>query len=581
MEAARFDAEGPAGLLLLLLFMALAVLGPFMLSAVLRSLTHMRIALALAVAILVCYAAAVVFIDWARLGMLLRRATLFDYPLALLPAAALVTATCWLLANRYVGGLSYYRGTDGSWHAYYVDQWAWFSPAIYDGCTIFYAVSFWFEKLFHVNRFFGFVFGFYSQIALTAFITILMAAYAVSDARRRWSQSLLFLVILLLLGAIEMVALLPNQHIFQTDGFFPQSFALFPLFLIWAADALIVGQVPRTIGVLLTIAFYRYTYALNLPDMLAAFMVLQLVEMFRDRDESRRLWAWTGLAVVAWFFAVKAFYFIWRVHKMNGHFLEFDWLHAGLGQGLAIATLIACYYVARPGSRLRRLCRLPIWFGIINLGLTLTVRFMPPGGFYYGDKYPFHGFMLVGSAVAIAVPAAAREAWERFRSLFSRIAVALPLLAAAAEVTNLWYDGFFPYQKGFIERAFLEPPYTENSPLADLGAIPRIQAVLKKEKKSFGGFLNTNFGMMMFMNAALGHPYWDWEIWFQKALYPEAGRCIFWDEGSTEAWPVWEAWCAQKDIRARLRFSTDKTCLHYTTHWNPEGTPRRLCYRCQ
>jgi hypothetical protein len=572
------DAEAAAAVLLLFVLLAVLLLAPFMMSAVVRIAMDMRLPFALMTSICLSWVALVPFVHYSGIGELLRRTRPFDWLQAIAGAGLIIGLTCWCLYNRYFGGLSNYRGTDGSFHANIVDTFAYQTPIVYGGSTVFHTLSFWYERLFGTHRFMGFVFGIYGGIALTGLISVTVAAQAASQAARASTRGLLLFAMLAVLVGLEFAALMPLLHLYQTDGFFPQVFALFPLFLMWAADALVENDVARFGALVMGMALYRYTYGLNLPDAALAFAFLAAARALGT--EGWRRFTWGAVYFVGMMVATRAFNYIWQVRSAVGHFLPFEWQPACIGHIVALLILAGAYLVSPAGSRLRRISRFPFWFGLVNLPLALCVRFLPPEGYYYGAKYTFHGFLLVGTAAAIAAPAAIHQVWIRRRSWVVRPLLILPLLAALAAVPRYWYTGFEPYQKGFLERAFAKPPYTENAPLADLGALKRVPKILHEENKGFGGYMISSFGMMMFMNAALGHPQFGWGLWFSQALLDQAGRCIFWDEGSTTAWPVWEAWFAQKHIRSNLTASSRKKCVHYATHWDPQGPPRRLCYRC-
>jgi hypothetical protein len=198
--------------------------------------------------------------------------------------------------------------------------------------------------------------------------------------------------------------------------------------------------------------------------------------------------------------------------------------------------------------------------------------------FYFTMKYPFHAIMLVPTAVAAVVPVACVAL---VHSGATSRASLVGIMTATAIALTCWWRGLESYRPHFLENLRGTPPFEYSIPVADLGGWRRIERVLQSRGKQFGGYLSSNFGMMMFMNASLGHPAFDWSVWFKRAFQEQPGRCVFWDEGSSRDWPVWEAWFPQRRLRTELLVSTNKTCESYVAHWNPKGAVRRLCYRCE
>jgi hypothetical protein len=169
--------------------------------------------------------------------------------------------------------------------------------------------------------------------------------------------------------------------------------------------------------------------------------------------------------------------------------------------------------------------------------------------------------------------------------------VSLALLAGAAAyllyaAQTKWNAAIQPHWRGFSERAWGKPPFWKNEdnlPLADLGAFKRIRKVLDEQHKRFAGYLISQFGMMMFTNAAFDVPDFGWSIWFNLGglRSGEPDTCLFWDEGTSRDWLVWEnGYFVLKEFRRSLILGGPRVCQHYHAHWDPEGDPRGLCHRC-
>src|SRR5439155_19375380 len=68
--------------------------------------------------------------------------------------------------------------------------------------------------------------------------------------------------------AVQRYLVLPIEAFYLMGGFWAQVFALVPLFLLWLADALVRDRISRIAWLFALIAIYRYTYGLNLADLL-------------------------------------------------------------------------------------------------------------------------------------------------------------------------------------------------------------------------------------------------------------------------------------------------------------------------
>src|SRR5947209_3654111 len=71
------------------------------------------------------------------------------------------------------------------------------------------------------------------------------------------------------LGGMLLVAL-PLVHYFQVEGFWTQVFVLVPLLLLWWLDVTLARDWQRIALWALAIIVVRYTYGLNLVELLVA-----------------------------------------------------------------------------------------------------------------------------------------------------------------------------------------------------------------------------------------------------------------------------------------------------------------------
>ena len=567
------------------------VLASFPLAGVVRTITALPILPCLGLAILLIALCVLPFVPALRAS----RTSWLHLALGSLSVCVVASFSTYCLYNRYFGGLTNYRGTDTGFHIASYHAFVRTTPDAYHGFVSMYAALYFVQHLLSLNAFWALAVVFYGEVVLACALPLVITFSLLWPLRR---QSSLAYGIGAALAApvaliVQYLVVLPQQHQNQADGFYPHLFGLLPLLTIWLIDALVRQPLLRFAAVLLAFVCYRYTYGLNLGDLALAVAALAALDACDTRN---RAW-WRGLLGItslgmagAAYFAYKA---LWPVHTLSGHVVPYnvplsnDAQVIGLG---GLALVMAAGSGARglfAGGGLRRAARFPFLFGAINLMIVLLYMRSGAPRIYYFFKYPIAGLILVASACGALTPAVlARGIAELRLSGWRRVltpAAALVCVGLPALAVSKWADATPLYRAGFEERAWGKPPFKSelNLPLADLGAWSRIEDVLHDKHKKFGGYVVSQFGMMIFMNAALEVPDFGWSTWFAgPPAKPLPGYCVFWDEGPPTDWLVWEFGFPLKALRQQLELDRSKQCRSYRAHWNPDGPPRTLCYRC-
>jgi hypothetical protein len=557
---------------------------PFALSGVIRTITGLGIAAALAVALLVTTACAILVFrtvpprradrarDLAVTGALI--------VLAVLAAVALY--------NRHFGGAVVLANSgipDAGNHVLQQHDFVERSPDGYFGFVSQYAFVEWLKRLLRLDDFWGFLVASYAGVVVYALAGLAAAATALerfrtTERRAYWIGFAAACATSLVLLAVA----LPFLHYHHSEGFFPPLFGILPLVALWLTDGLTRVRWLRLSASLFVLAVYRYTYGLNLPDVMVALAVIALIEAAGAGERLVR-WGAVAVALALGFGAFKAARLLATGFHREGPFQPYDvGVVVGAEWGF-VAALVAATWLpgARSllaGSGVARWMRLPILLGLIN-ALFMTLVAKPPSGQdYYYLKTNLHAFVLLLSATVVAA-AALSSGWAvrgRVHGVEARlVARALVPMVALALATFFLGRGLAVYWPSFRERAFGAPPYHQLQPLVDLHAWRRIRRTLDEKHARFGGYLTSYYPVFNFMNASFD--YWNGGIRFfygnPPALQP--GYCVFWEGGTPQQrlepdFP--QRWRAEELSRDERR-----TCVGYQAPWNP-AMNRTLCWIC-
>jgi hypothetical protein len=484
-------------------------------------------------------------------------------------AVALVSiAACAALYSRTFAGLPAWIGSDSGNHAALLRSG---NVHAYEGFFSMYLLWDLVEQLTCLDSFHAFALVFYGEIVLLAALplAISFATLRVFEGTRAWTAG----VVASTLAALASLGLvvLPLVHYFQVEGFWTQLFALVPLVLIWWLDVILAEGWQRIFVWGAGLVLMRYTYGLNLVELLVAFACVAVI------DAPRR---WriplAALSLVSLVGAGMAHARFASVVRMWGWFLGYD-LKRALGAGqLALAALVlAALGELFTRRAIARALRVPVLLGVGSFTITVyhLHRFKPS---YYIFKYPFQaicllslaGCVMLGYLAAVLVE---RRGWR----VLAWGGVCLGLFGWAVA---LWFATFSEYHFGYVERLVGRPPHVLR-PLADLEAWRRIEALDAREKKKFGGYLVSFGPMSNFMNSAMGIGNGQ-SFYFQgKSPKMDPGYCVFWDGTQPDPWPEFDRWYRHRPLAQRLGRERNAKCEDYPAPW--DGSKRRLCHLCR
>ena len=427
-----------------------------------------------------------------------------------------------VLYNRHFAGLTNYAGGDGGVHVALKDVFVHEAYNAYQGFVSMYALMYWIEAVARCNVFWSMCAVYYLGVAFVAALPVIvgLAVLAPFDAdRRAWRAGAAVLVVASLAAAWWVV--LPQQHYHQTDGFFPHLFGLIPLGFVWLIDTCVRARLWRWSGLLLGVAFYRYTYGLNLGDILLALGVLLFADSFGRGVPLVPRWL-LRLAPLPLLFGARLVYVSLEPLLTHfGWFVPYDIPTVQWAQAFAVVALgVALGGLARlPGDdgRVFRALRFPLVFSVMTGIVTQLAFALPPREPYYLLKYPIHAVVLAASALVVVAALVTARIVDgvQCRRWLAPAGFGFLSMAAVIAASVGWTRTYEPFQPTFRERVFGKPPFTYNRPLGDVAAWLRIERTLARENKKFGGYLTSYWPMFNFMNAGLGYYNGGREFWVQ------------------------------------------------------------------
>ena len=330
-----------------------------------------------------------------------------------LVVVVVATFNAVLVYNRHFHGLASYRTPDGMESvdgAYHIANYMEFArtSSVYQGCVTLY--SFWdaARRLGSTHLIIAVNAGFALGRVVTAIAPLVVGLTVLHKFRNQraayWSG------VTVCAGAalsLQYSLVLPIETVQGMGGFWPHLFGVVPLMTLWMVDALVRRPALRVLGIAIGVAVYRYTYALNLGDLIAAvggLLVLEALGRARWPLAVRALFvvAAVGGAFVSYhcYTLIRTEFLLW------GWIVHHDVMAAWAGQLLAIGALLAPLLAppareAVAGSGLYRALRLPIFFGLANALYVWLVWRIPLKAEYYFQKWDFHSVVLLASALVV------------------------------------------------------------------------------------------------------------------------------------------------------------------------------------
>lgn len=497
----------------------------------------------------------------------------------------LLVGWAWrLLYSRDMGALVAYYGLDGGSHVGFRRLFVERDPHTYFGFVTLYAATHLLDRFLPLIPGTSLALAFYSTLAivvvapLIATVAVLQETRAARGARLAGLTAFSLTWLFALRGFV--IPILGNM---QADGAYAHLFGFLPVALVWLADVLLEPRLLRLLWVGLALVLYRFTYGLNLPDLVLTCGALWLFDALRARRRVIPLFAGAG-AITAAGIGYRALAPSFRA----GGYTEVYPLEA-LVPLMSTAVLVLGVYgvvsafATDPGQGgasaqapmgPSRAIRLPVLFAFVALVAFDLFKTIPRVESYYLLKHPLMPLVWLSAAACVSVGHVMTLAWTgRRRTVVLVTGLALILLVGRLSDAT---DQVFAVMRAELEERNAPPPHPKLRPLVDEETWRFIDATLRNQHKTFGGLMSRDFPVAHFLNAWLGFHTQDQLFVAPK---PTPGTCVFWTQLADDpTFTFHPAPFPLEVTRNALNADALKQCETYKAAWSVNK--RTLCSRC-
>ena len=454
-------------------------------------------------------------------------------PAAFATVFAVITSSAAAVIYYHIPyrGLVSVGGGDAGNHVHYIKRFINDAPDINQGFSSFYSTVYWLEVFFSLNSFQAFRAAFYLEIAALCLLFSFIAGrqFQTAGLSRSFRQQCLgWGVLLILISVPAQRIILPAIHYLQADGFYPQLFGLIPLLSFWVIYAVFPARTYRWAGLCLVIVWYRYSYGLNLGDLLITFSIL----VFWDKIKSFTLCLQDLTAVLAATAAAAAAAYCYNqllvILPIPGAAAQINIAAAAVG----LLLLAASFFLALGKINTDdSLFRFPAVFSLTAAVVPLLLLFHSESRTYYLYKYSFHGVIfavlanvLLCSVVicGIVIRPNRGEPVGKFRA-----GAVLAFSFCGLWLLNGAYRTLMP---SYLDRKSDALSSELIFPLTDEGARQEIESVLEQSDRQFGGLITPSWPISNFLNASFGY-YGALGLYRHGKIRSEPGHCVFFHNG--------------------------------------------------
>ncbi len=472
-------------------------------------------------------------------------------------------------------GLVSSGGGDVADHIYYSYKFTNPDPAIYHGFIIFHTLLYWIKYVPTISSDFEALRALYYLFGFLYLSTITLLVLKGSAASKRLSRrTLLYLAAIVITYTLIFDRLLfPILSYLQAEGFYPQLFGILPLLLGAVLYGLEDVQWKRLTLLALTLVLYRWTYGLNLPDLVFALTLLVASEA-RGRTVQLLLLA-LGILLCA---------FLWlklSVLLNRGGGIVPLYLPA-IGVGLSSICLVLIALRRYIPLKLAKTSTFATFFSLPAIIVTTLAFLLGDAKDYYLLKYNFHATTLLISTAPVVLIAALCNSHPSSEQI-----APLPRFKSLLLVA-LFFGGMYAFSLGYanvrahyVERIKKDKDNTILEPLADPKAEELIQEVLTTKQKLFGGFVSTpGWVLSGVMNASFKYYHYRQErIHVTGKLRDDPGYCIFWNSRPRDLKKIQMIGSKKLSIYLKnLKKQSGTATLHYKREWEDEQA--KLSYHC-
>jgi len=476
--------------------------------------------------------------------------------LAMAVGCAMAVARLW---KPEWAGMATIGGGDAGHHVWIANQLAFTHPRVYLGFTSFHTSAWTLAQLFG-GPFEGMRAAFYLSTAgmISAGTLVLVAVIGPQGRRGRLAM---------VAGAIALGGTWYRLHLLwahynQADGFFAHLHGLTTVALFALAWLVFDRTWMRAIALGVAIVVFRFTYALNMGDMLVGAACLVAMDAWRRPGDltppfvrklaGRRadgLWR-AALLIGAGLAAVLAVYSwatLWpKIGKPGGITAPAaGWNLVGLVAAIGAGVVWKRSPRLSPGPRHQRL--IDVTLAIVAVPALVIVLFLLVPSLpreYYFHKYALNAlFMASVFACAAAASALGNQLLAHPDATRRRPWLRVVLIVALSGVAVRGIDkGAAPIRHSYLERAGTVAPPRHAEALHDPWVERQVRAVLADQNKRLAGLMQPRWPVFNFTEnilrvwrpvAARPVKGLQEERWasFLDGVEPAAGSCAFWLAG--------------------------------------------------
>lgn len=462
-------------------------------------------------------------------------------------------------------------GGDAGDHLYYATRIPANAVSLYNGIVSFHLAAWDLERITGWNYAVIFATLFWSGIATLIGAFALLSPLPGCARFRDWMFALAAIAI-----SGELI-LLPILHILQGEGFYPQFWGMLAVMPGFLGAVFGRNRCERLGTVALAIVLYRFTYGLNLAELIATGAVVWISELL---PLCQRRFAKLGLAAVILTAAAaamtKVLCALFPLLQRGGATLTTNVAAVAGSTGMLAVALI--FIGQAPGTD-PRICRASLFAAVFAgtsavFQIALIISGQEP--VYYFVKYGLHPLWLATATVSFVGLPACIESIHVRRSTPVRSALLLCITGTAIAAT-----GLAVYQPSYRSRSLPVQTKTGLVTFFEPEAFHAMSGVVHDRDLAFGGYMSfPNWALSGFMNAALGHAHFHQQPYYRTgAVRAKPGNCVFWDSRPEDL----ERFHLMKSEKAASRIDglmEDGPVESFSYRAIESGEERQISFRC-
>lgn len=482
-------------------------------------------------------------------------------------------------------GLFSLYSQDVASHLAYAGEFIYKSGSIYHGFVGLYGTIGLLVQLFGLHTIDAIAFAIYGLLALS----LLLMACPIIEVARTTSPRWLYRIVSILACTLFFFLLdLPLFFYNIGEGFWAHITSIVVLFGLWAGYTVVASARARISLAIVSILLYRFSYGLNLGDLVCTVSLIVWLEA-AHLARFQRAMRLTAAALLA--ASVVCYYKLLPLAYLYGGVVQVDTKASIASSVVLIAGLYgALLYLRRTQGDntdspiVVRFLLFPIIFSSISTLAELTYDIADLPERYYSFKYGVHRVMVLSFAAPIALMTVLLRWTQRLNDRFSYRSIYMLVIAALVTGGSCGlYNCYKIYRLGMspllipASRHFPDPLFSD-------AIAEAISTTLDKRGSTYHGTAAFNWSSVMFLNSFMLHKQHGEAakelaegMSTQGLTHPPPAACVFWiKDGYFRNPPPLPLEEVRASI-ASLEQRPDKSCFRAR-----DGQGRRfsLCHVC-